>query len=52
MKRRSLIKAIGTDGIWKVNAELAASKGLKARPLSESIKDTWALCSPIQGTMR
>lgn len=29
-------------GIWKVNAELATSKGLKARPLSESIKDTWA----------
>ena len=37
---------IGDDkeyaGIWKVNAGLAASKGLKARPLSESIRDTWA----------
>jgi len=37
---------VGSDeeyaGIWKVNAGLAASKGLKARPLSESIKDTWA----------
>lgn len=37
---------IGNDeeyaGIWKVNAGLAASKGLKARPLSESIADTWA----------
>jgi len=29
-------------GIWKVNAELAASKGLKARPLTGSIRDTWA----------
>jgi 2'-hydroxyisoflavone reductase len=29
-------------GLWKVNAGLAASKGLKARPLSESIRDTWA----------
>jgi len=29
-------------GLWKVNAGLAASKGLKARQLSESIRDTWA----------
>ena len=29
-------------GLWKVNSGLATSKGLKARPLSESIKDTWA----------
>lgn len=29
-------------GIWKVDAGLAASKGLKARPLNESIRDTWA----------
>lgn len=39
----------GTDysGIWEVNAGLAASKGLKARPLSESIKDTWAWWSEL-----
>ena len=29
-------------GIWKVNSGLAASKGLKARPLNETIRDTWA----------
>lgn len=29
-------------GLWQVNAELAASMGLKARPLSESIRDIWA----------
>lgn len=34
-------------GVWKVNAGLAASKGLKARPLSESIKDTWAWWSEL-----
>jgi len=34
-------------GVWKVNAGLAASKGLKARPLSESIKDTWAWWSTL-----
>jgi 2'-hydroxyisoflavone reductase len=39
----------GTDysGLWKVNASLAASKGLKARHLSESIKDTWAWWSDL-----
>ena len=34
-------------GVWKVNAGLAASKGLKARPLSECIKDTWAWWSTL-----
>jgi 2'-hydroxyisoflavone reductase len=29
-------------GIWKVNAGLAASKGLKARPMNVTIRDTWA----------
>ena len=28
------------SGIWEANADLAASKGLKARPLAESIVDT------------
>jgi 2'-hydroxyisoflavone reductase len=28
-------------GIWRANAERAAAAGLKARPLSESIRDIW-----------
>ena len=36
-------------GIWKVNAGLAASKGLKARPLTESITDTWAWWLTLPG---
>lgn len=36
-------------GIWKVNAGLAASKGLKARPLTESIRDTWAWWLTLPG---
>jgi len=41
-------------GLWKVNSELATSKGLKARPLSESIKDTWAwwLTLPVERTAK
>ena len=36
-------------GIWKVDATKAASKGLKARPLTESIEDTWAWWLTLPG---
>ena len=40
------------SGIWRANAERAAAKGLKARPLSESIRDTWQWWSGLPAERR